>query len=251
MLTIISPSKTQDYKVNSNINGSIPEFIQEAKELVQICKKLSAVEIAKLMDLSPKLAESTYTKFQEFDSPDNSRKIALLAYTGDVYNAMNPAKYSQNDLHFADQHLRIISGLYGLLRPLDLIHPYRLEMAIRLNNPKGKDLYHFWHDKLTENISNTLAKHANKTLINLCSDEYANAIDFRKLKGNFINISFKENKNGKLQTIGLLAKKARGMMADFIISNKIDDSKDLKGFSTSGYCFNNELSNEQELVFTR
>ncbi|MCC2646465.1 MAG: hypothetical protein K0R02_530 [Rickettsiaceae bacterium] len=252
MLTILSPSKTQDFSLlTNNIKSTVPEFSNDAEELVSICKKLSTEEIAILMSLSAKLSSSTYDKFQQFNSAAQASKPAILAYTGDVYNAMNPDKYTPEDFKFANSHLRIISGLYGLLKPLDLIQPYRLEMAIRIENPKGKDLYHFWQDKITLCINRELAQMRSPILVNLSSEEYASVINYKKLEGNFISISFKENKNGKLQTIGLLAKKARGMMADFIITNRIDTPEQLKKFCVNGYIYRPELSNDKELVFVR
>jgi cytoplasmic iron level regulating protein YaaA (DUF328/UPF0246 family) len=252
MLTILSPSKTQDFSLlTNNIKGTAPEFSKEVEELISICKRLSTEEIAKLMSLSAKLSSSTYDKFQQFNSATQASKPAILAYTGDVYNAMNPDKYTPEDFKFANLHLRIISGLYGLLRPLDLIQPYRLEMAIRIENPKGKDLYHFWQDKITLCINRELAQMRNPILVNLSSEEYASVINYKKLEGNFINITFKEIRNEKLQTIGLLAKKARGMMADFIITNRIDTPDQLKKFSINGYCYRSELSSGKELVFVR
>jgi cytoplasmic iron level regulating protein YaaA (DUF328/UPF0246 family) len=254
MLSLLSPSKTQDFSPFAllDLNYSIPEFIKEAKELVKICKKLDIEEIVKLMKISAKLSESTFTKFQEYDTATNTGvKPAFFAYIGDVYNAMNPMKYGIDNLVFANKNFRIISGLYGLLKPLDLIQAYRLEMAIRLNNIAGKDLYCFWQDKLTQYINQELKTHQEAVLINLASEEYISAISSEKLKGKLINIIFKENRNGKLQIIGLNAKKARGLMADYIISNQIQTSEQLKDFNRADYSFVKNLSNNNEFVFVR
>ena len=205
------------------------------------------------MDLSDKLAHLNYDRYQTFSTPftpDNARQ-ALLAFKGDVYAPMEVASYTKKQFEFAQAHLRILSGLYGLLKPLDLMQPYRLEMGTSLPNSRGKNLYEFWEKRIAKAINNDLKNHKNKIVINLASVEYFHSVKPELLDGTLLTIAFKEKHKGGLKVIGLFAKKARGMMANFIIKNGIYDSAELKGFTQDGYSYQRTLSNEQEWVFTR
>lgn len=254
MIVILSPSKTMNFEDQVSAKEySNPVFQEEAKTLVQTLQQLKPEEIKQLMDVKDKLAELNYQRFQEFDlsfSPSSGRQ-ALLAYRGDVYAGLDIANYSEQDLQFAQQQVRIISGLYGLVRALDVIQPYRLEMSNQLNNPRGKDLYTFWGHKITDQIQQELKEHQNQILVNLASNEYFKAIDQNQVKHQLITPLFKEYKDGKYKTIAIYAKKARGMMTDYIIQNKIEDPEGIKGFDYEGYHYNPELSTDRDWVFTR
>ena len=254
MIVIISPSKTQDFSSNGVPDlYSQPQLLEHSEMLVKELQKKSASGIAKLMEVSDKIAELNYERFQAFStpfSPENAKQ-ALYAFKGDVYTGIELEQYSKKELNFAQQHLRILSGLYGLLRPLDLIQPYRLEMKIKLQNKRGKDLYTFWDNKLTEALNTALTEQKKPALINLASNEYFKAIRKKELKANIYTPVFKEFKNGKYSTIAIFAKKARGLMTDFIIKNKIDQPEKLKTFQLEGYEYSESLSKENEWVFVR
>ena len=205
------------------------------------------------MDVSDKIAELNYERFQQFSTPfstENARQ-ALFAFKGDVYTGIDIENYNCKELDFAQDHLRILSGLYGLLRPLDLIQPYRLEMKTKLKNPRGKDLYTFWGDRLAKELTKELESQKQAVLVNLASNEYFKAINKKELKADIITPVFKEHKNGKYSVIAIFAKKARGMMSDFIIKNKIEDPERLKTFKQEGYEFSEPQSKGNELVFIR
>jgi cytoplasmic iron level regulating protein YaaA (DUF328/UPF0246 family) len=254
MITIISPSKTQDFSNNGIPElRSQPTLLKQSEVLVKEMRKKSAEDISKLMDVSDKIAELNYERFQRFStpfSPENAKQ-ALFAFKGDVYTGIDIENYKQKDLEFAQEHLRILSGLYGLLRPLDLIQPYRLEMKIKLKNPRGKDLYTFWGNRLTEALNAALTEQKNPVLVNLASNEYFKAINKKELKADIVTPVFKEFKNGKYSIIAIFAKKARGLMTDFIIKNKIEQPEKLKTFSLERYEFSEAQSNEKEWVFIR
>ncbi len=258
MITVLSPSKTQDFSDNFSHTArqqthSEPELLQEATLLAGKLKKKSPNDIRKLMEVSANLANLNYERFQKFSPPftrENARQ-ALLAFKGDVYTDIDVEHYSKNDFGFAQEHLRILSGLYGLLRPMDLIQPYRLEMRIKLKSPKGKNLYEFWNGKITTKLNQAFQQHTEKTLVNLASNEYFKAIDTKKLNASVVTPVFKEFKNGSYKVIALFAKKARGAMADFIIKNQIDEPQQLKLFSKSQYEYSENQSSESEWVFVR
>ena len=246
MLTIISPAKTLDFSNNlpKNIATSVPCFYQESLELLDIIKEYSAADLCKLMSISPKLGELNYKRFQEL-LLSSETKPALYAYKGDVYEGFELEKYSAKDINVANNKVRIISGLYGILKPLDLIAPYRLEMSIKLPNKQGKNLYNFWQEKLT----NKLEEEESEYIINLASQEYSSAIG--KLNKKIINIIFKEKQNDKYKIVGIHAKKARGVMANFIVLNQIETPEELKSFELNNYKFIPEFSSEEEYVFVR
>jgi uncharacterized protein len=239
MITLISPSKTLDFAPSELSLYSQPDYTSEVFQLVGLMKKKKVKELQELMDISENLAELNVNRYRgfkkTFEVPD--AKQALFAFKGDVYTNMEVASYTQDDLDFAQTHLRILSGLYGLLKPLDLIQPYRLEMGIRLENKKGKNLYEFWGTKIAKAI-NELAKGA--PIINLASQEYFKAVDESTLKSIVVSPVFLEFRNGKYKIISIFAKQARGMMADYIIKNKINKPEGLKTFNIAGYEWSGE-----------
>ena len=250
MLIVISPAKTLDYSTPSISDYTLPDFPSDVKSLVNVMKKKSASEISQLMHISDNLAslnEERYKTFQQTFSPENSKQ-ALLAFKGDVYTKIDVDSYSKEDFDFAQDHLRILSGLYGLLKPLDLIQPYRLEMGTKLETKKGSNLYDYWGSKIAKAL-NEVAQ--GKTLINLASQEYFKAVDTKVLKSEVITIHFKEYKNGTYQIIGLFAKQARGMMTNFAIKEKITNPEQLKTFHEGGYEYAEGLSSSKEWVFVR
>jgi hypothetical protein len=255
MIHIISPAKSLDFETKPPFDIHSESVFQKESELIM--KKLSAQSKKKLMDLmsiSDNLAELNYERNQiwEFPSSENDHaKQAVLAFTGDVYIGMDANNFSKTDLEYAQEHLRILSGLYGLLRPLDLILPYRLEMGTDLKIGTKKNLYDFWGNKLTKSINESLKGHQEKVLVNLASNEYFKAVKSKEVDGEIISPEFKDEKNGKLKIISFYAKKARGMMSNYIIKNKIAHAEDLKGFDYEGYRFNQELSTSDKPVFTR
>lgn len=254
MVTIISPSKTQDFSTNNVPDEySQPQLLEQSQILAGELRKKSPAAIKGLMDVSDKIAELNYERFQQFSTPftkDNAKQ-ALYAFKGDVYTGIDLENYGDEERAFAQQHLRILSGLYGLLRPLDLIQPYRLEMKIKLGNPRGKDLYTFWGNRITEALNAALAEQKKPVLINLASNEYFKAVDKKGLKADIITPVFKEYKNGKYSIIAIFAKKARGLMSDFIIKNKIEEPEQLKIFNLEGYEYSEQHSKAGEWVFIR
>lgn len=252
MLTIISPSKTLDYQTPLiTKQHSLPEFLESTKQLIDIFKKLSSDDLAKLMSISPKLATTNYERFQNWHTDfnlDNARQ-AILAFKGDVYEGLHVEDFNDADLKFAQSHLRILSGLYGLLRPLDLIQPYRLEMGIRLKNGNNTNLYQFWGEKLTNKLNEELSK--SPVLINLASNEYFKAIKPKALNAKIIQPIFLDKSKDDYKVISFYAKKARGLMSRFIIKNSINHSDDIKSFNLEGYQFDSKRSTELEWYFTR
>ncbi|MBC8493658.1 MAG: peroxide stress protein YaaA [Candidatus Thioglobus sp.] len=249
MLAVISPSKTQDFSKPDIRDYSTARQLDESTSLVGILKKKSQEELSKLMSISEKLAKLNYDRFQNFSIPFNfdNAKQALLAFKGDVYNGIDAPNLSKKDLVFAQDNLRMLSGLYGVVRPLDLIMPYRLEMGTKLENPKGKNLYKFWGDK----ISQVLNEDESEVIINLASNEYFKGIDQTALNAKIINIVFKEFKGDKYKIIGIYAKRARGLMVQYMIKNRIQNPQDLKAFNWEEYQFKEELSDAKTWVFTR
>jgi cytoplasmic iron level regulating protein YaaA (DUF328/UPF0246 family) len=252
MIVVISPSKTQDFsQTKLNLAYTTPIFNNEIIELVKILSQKSVAELKLLMGISESLAKLNYERYQKFQKQFtlNNAKPSILSFKGDVYEGLDVNNYTKEDFNFAQQHLRILSGLYGLLRPLDLIQPYRLEMGIKLKTPHGNDLYQFWDDKITNEI-NKLADH-NNYLINLASNEYFDAINQDKITAKLITVIFKEKRDNEYKIIGLFAKKARGLMTNFIIKNKITHHEGLQLFNEAGYKFKDKLSNEKQYIFIR
>jgi len=249
MLLVISPSKTQDFSHSSNQIFSKSRQISESEELVEILRNKSQNQIASLMSLSEKLSKLNYDRYKSFPTSLNldNAKQAILAFKGDVYSGIDASSMSQDELEFAQDNLRMISGLYGVLRPLDLIAPYRLEMSTKLVNEMGNNLYQFWGDK----ISRVINEDESEVIINLASNEYFKAIDKKSLNAEIINIIFKENKGGEYKVIGIYAKRARGLMARYMIDNKVLSPEGLKNFSLEGYRYRDNLSDNLNWTFTR
>ena len=250
MLLVISPAKTLDYSHPEYSAHTLPDFTSEVKDLVEVLRKKSATQISELMHLSEALATLNAERYQTFTetfSPDNSKQ-ALLAFKGEVYAKMEADSFSAEDLEFAQQHLRILSGLYGLLKPLDLIQPYRLEMGTPLKTKKGANLYQYWGTKISKALN---AAGEGQTLVNLASQEYFKAVDHKTLKMPVISIHFKEYKDNRYQVVGFFAKQARGLMARYAILNRITDPEQLKVFREDGYEFSAPLSTAQDWVFVR
>lgn len=254
MITVISPAKTLDFNQQTLTKKSTtPDFLDRSSELVEQLRSTSAPQLEKLMGISSKLAELNHQRFQDWSTPftkENSKQ-ALLAFKGDVYTGFDCDEWKPDDFNFAQKHLRILSGLYGLLRPLDLIQPYRLEMGTRLQNEHGKDLYAFWGDTISDAIQAAAKKSKSKHLVNLASNEYFKSVSPEKMGLPVITPVFKDCKNGKYKIISFFAKKARGMMSNFIVKNRITNPNDLRGFDVAGYYFDQELSTDDTLVFLR
>lgn len=254
MLMVISPAKTLDYASPlATEEYSQPRFLEQSSQLVEVLRELSPSELASLMKLSDKLTGLNVARFTEWQpnfTPDNARQ-AVLAFKGDVYTGLDASSLSAEDFAYAQQHLRILSGLYGVLRPLDLMQPYRLEMGTRLNNPGGKNLYEFWGKRLTESLNQCLSKQNSDTLLNLASNEYFKAVQPKLLNATLVNVDFKDLKNDEYKIISFYAKKARGIMARYVIQNKIDTVEALKDFTEQGYYYSQEQSKPNHLVFLR
>ncbi|WP_261644263.1 peroxide stress protein YaaA [Erwinia mallotivora] len=254
MLLVISPAKTLDFESElATQRFTQPALLDDARKLIEIARKLTPAQVGKLMSISDKLADLNVGRFQNWQppfTPDNARQ-AILAFKGDVYTGLQAETFKEKDFDFAQQHLRMLSGLYGLLRPLDLMQPYRLEMGIKLANPAGKDLYSFWGERLTEGLNAALAEQGDDILINLASDEYFKVVQPKKLQGRIIKPVFLDEKNGSWKVISFHAKKARGLMSRYIIENRLTKPAQLKKFAVQGYAFAAEESSEDELVFKR
>ena len=256
MLTVISPAKTLDFEsAATTTKNSRPGFPKQTKQLLEVMRGKSAKDLSKLMGISPKLAELNVERFQQYktDSSANGKdaKQALLAFKGDVYIGLEAESYGERDFTFAQKHLRILSGFYGLLKPLDLIQPYRLEMGIKLKTKTSTTLYDFWGDQIAEAISRQLVDHRNKSLINLASIEYFKSVNTKLLPGRLVTPTFKDYSNGTYRVLSFFAKKARGAMATYIVKNRISKPDDIKDFDVDGYRFNKSFSTENKWVFTR
>lgn len=254
MLIIISPSKTLDFDCRSYPEKTLPFFLPQIRELTAHLKTLSRDDLSQIMKISVKLAALNHDRYQNFHlpfTPDNSRQ-SLLAFKGDVYQNIAADSYTDKEFFFAQNHLRILSGLYGLLRPLDLIQPYRLEMGIRLSGPWGKDLYRFWENRITDRLSREI-KESNgpPVLVNLASTEYFKAVRPQYLNAPVLHIHFMEKKEGTFKVIGIHAKRARGLMTDFIVRNQIHDPDELRSFDLNGYKLHPERSTERDWIFAR
>ncbi len=254
MITVLSPAKTLDYESPCPTSKhSEPAFLDEAQILVDKLAKFSGKRLAKLMDISADLAAVNVERFQAWQrpfTPENARP-ALLAFKGDVYTGFDLGGWKAVDYDFAQKHLRILSGLYGLLRPLDLMQAYRLEMGTTLPNRRGKNLYAFWGTRITEALNDALAATDSTVLVNLASNEYFRSVVPKKLHAEVVTPVFKDGKNGKYKVLSFFTKKARGMMADYIVRNRIEKPEDLKAFAAAGYRYAPEVSGAGELVFLR
>ncbi len=254
MLTIISPAKTLDYESPlPTAEFSQPALLDKSAPLVQILKQMSPQELASLMRISDKLATLNAARYGEWDAeftPENARQ-ALFAFKGDVYEGLDAYSMDDFELGFAQQHLAILSGLYGVLKPLDLMRPYRLEMGTKLRNPAGNDLYSYWGDTINEQIRAALDAQGDNLLINLASNEYFKSVRVKTLGAQIYTPVFKDLKNGQYKVISFYAKKARGMMARYIIDNRLESIEQLKQFDLAGYHFSDIDSTRFQLVFKR
>ena len=253
MLMVISPAKTLDYSGRNYPHYTVPAVLDRSEQLVGQLSSYAPVELSALMKISDKLANLNHQRFQDFETPftpDNAKQ-ALLVFKGDVYRGMNVDDYSDEELEFAQKHLRILSGLYGVLRPLDLMQPYRLEMGTKLENTVGKNLYEFWGDRLSQLINADLAEESEPCLVNLASNEYFKSVDKKALNARILNIAFKENKGDKYKVIAIHAKRARGLMVDYVIRHQITEPEGMKAFDSEGYSYREELSEPNTWVFCR
>jgi uncharacterized protein len=254
MITLISPAKSLDFEnpVTSS-KTTKPRFLSESQLLIDQLRELAPQDIASLMKLSDNLAQLNYDRFQQFQIPFNKKnaRACVFAFRGDVYQGLDADSLNADDLAFAQNHLRILSGLYGVLRPLDLMQAYRLEMGTKFSNNGGKNLYEFWGNTLNKSIQKELDKSNSKALVNLASNEYFKAVKAKDISQPIITPVFKDFKNGQYKIISFFAKKARGLMARYIIQNRIEQVEDLKSFDLDGYKLSKKLSNDQEIVFTR
>ena len=254
MLITLSPAKRLDFEKQNLIKRrSTPRFLKDSEQLVQRLREYSPAKLSKLMGVSDAIAELNHERFVQWRTPftTNNAKQAILAFRGQAYVGLNADDYSDEDFQFAQECLRIPSGLYGLLRPLDLIQPYRLEMGCKLPTPGCKNLYEFWGNRITDQLSADLKKTKSKVLVNLASNEYFKSIKPKLLNARVVTPTFKEQKNGSYKMIAVYAKHARGLMASFIIRNRLVDIEGIKSFNIEGYCYNDGLSSEDDWVFTR
>jgi cytoplasmic iron level regulating protein YaaA (DUF328/UPF0246 family) len=254
MLALISPAKKLDFESDVAIaDHTQPDFLEESERLVAAARKLSRAQLASTMHLSDKLTELNFKRFRDFTTPFDlaNAKQAALVFNGDTYVGLKADTLSEKDMAYAQDHLRILSGLYGMLRPLDLIQPYRLEMGAKFRAPGGTDLYGFWDGQLAEAINEVTAGHKDPTVANLASNEYFKAVQAKKLASNVITPVFKEIKDGQARTLGMFAKRARGAMARFMIKKRIEKPDGLKKFNEDGYEYRDDLSEGNTWVFTR
>lgn len=254
MLMVISPAKTLDYETPpATERFTLPQYLDHSQELVEQLREFSPTQISELMHVSDKIGGLNAARFGTWTpafSPANAKQ-ALLAFKGDVYTGLDAQSFSEADFDQAQRHLRMLSGLYGLLRPLDLMQPYRLEMGTRLANARGKDLYAFWGSRISEWLNEALADQGDDVLLNLASNEYFSAVKRSALNARIIDTEFKDLKNGQYKIISFYAKKARGLMSRFVIQERINDPALLKQFDVQGYRYSAEQSSPQRLIFLR
>lgn len=254
MLCVVSPAKTLDYESQVPTEKfSQSQFVAEAEELIKELRKLNAADVAKLMKLSEKLATLNEMRFHEWNTDHAlpAARQAVFAFKGDVYTGMDPYAFDEKEVDLANKHLRILSGLYGLLKPMDLIHPYRLEMGTKFANAKGANLYEFWGEKITDAINADLESGGHSHFVNLASNEYFKSVKKKNLARPMIEVDFLDWKTDKYKIISFYAKKARGMMAAYIIKNDLTNPEDLMQFDTAGYGYCPERSTEDKYIFTR
>jgi cytoplasmic iron level regulating protein YaaA (DUF328/UPF0246 family) len=254
MIITLSPSKGQDFETPGLTKKySQPADIKDSELLIKELRKIKAAKLQELMAVSSNIAELNVGRYKTFKTPFTTRNArqAIFAFKGDVYGAIDVEHFSAEDFAYAQDHLRILSGLYGCLRPLDLIQPYRLEMKTRMKNPRGENLYQFWGEQITNSLNKALKKQQQPVLVNLASNEYFKSVKPKLLQGELLNINFKETKNGKTRVVAIFAKRARGMMADYIIRNKIENPAGIKKFRMDGYRLSKELSDDKQWTFER
>lgn len=262
MLMVISPAKKLDSGdwrwPTERPAPTQPQLLDQAQQLIDQLQMLTPAEVGGLMTLSDKLAALNYGRFQSWGQPFNrdNAQPALFAFQGDVYQGLDAASLSGDDLEFAQRHLRILSGLYGVLRPLDLMQPYRLEMGTKFANSRGSDLYQFWGEQITTALNRTLAEQANqsqasKSVVNLASNEYFRSVKTAQLDGQLITPQFYDRKNGEYKIISFYAKRARGAMAAYVVQNRLNDPAQLLDFDRDGYCYNPAMSSADKPAFCR
>ena len=254
MLIVVSPAKTLDYDTPPKTQKfTIPDYLDDSAELIHRMRELSSLDISELMKVSTKIADLNFDRFEAWNKKftQKNAKQAVLAFKGDVYTGLDAENFTAKDFTFAQKHFRMLSGLYGVLRPLDLMQAYRLEMGTRLSTDRGKNLYEFWGDEVTEGLNAQLKAIKSKYLINLASNEYFKVVRPKVLKAEIITPAFKELKNGDYKMIGVYAKKARGLLSRYIIQNQLSDIEDIKSFDMDGYKFNKKVSEGNNWVFTR
>jgi cytoplasmic iron level regulating protein YaaA (DUF328/UPF0246 family) len=254
MLIVISPAKTLDFESPAKTKSkTTPDFLDNSQQLIEALRELSPADISELMGVSDKIGNLNFDRFLNWHTPfdASNAKQAVLAFKGDVYTGLNAAEFNAADFKFAQKHLRILSGLYGVLRPLDLMQPYRLEMGTKFANERGKNLYAFWGDSITEAINKQLKKSKSDVLLNLASNEYFKVLQPKSINADIITPVFKDFKGGKYKIISFYAKKARGLMSAYIIKNQLDDVEHIKRFDSEGYRYNAAMSTAREWVFTR
>jgi cytoplasmic iron level regulating protein YaaA (DUF328/UPF0246 family) len=254
MIITLSPSKGQDFESPGPLKKySRPVNLEDAELLINELRKIKPAALQTLMGISSSLASLNAERYRAFTTPftKQNSKQAIFAFKGDVYSGIDVDAFTPDDFDYAQDHLRILSGLYGCLRPLDLIQPYRLEMKTPLRNPRGENLYRFWGDSITGCLNKALKKQQEPVLVNLASNEYFRSVKPDLLEGRLLTINFKETKQGKTRVVAIFAKRARGMMADFIIRNRVEHPAALKKFNKGGYRFAGELSDERQWTFER
>ena len=254
MLVTLSPSKGQDFEEPAlSKKYTKPADLKDSELLIKELRKIKSKQLQEMMDISENIADLNVDRYKTFKTPFTTKnaKQAIFAFKGDVYSGLELSSFDEDDYAYAQDHLRILSGLYGCLRPLDLIQPYRLEMKTKLKNERGDNLYQFWDDRITRSINKELKKQKEAVLVNLASNEYFKSVKPKQLEGRLLNINFKETKNGKTRVVAIFAKRARGMMADYIIRNRIENPEDLKKFRLGGYKFNKDLSDDKQWTFER
>jgi cytoplasmic iron level regulating protein YaaA (DUF328/UPF0246 family) len=252
MLIVISPAKSLDFTpAPQGVGATTPVMTSDIAELAKVTRKLRKIDLKRLMSISDKLALLNYERFQAFDPDSEDGLQAALAFNGDVYDGLQARSLDKGGLAYAQEHLRILSGLYGILRPLDVIQPYRLEMGIRLKTRRGPSLYAFWGDRLSRALNLAAEGQADSTVVNLASQEYFGAVDRKALTPPVVSCAFKERKGNELKIISFYAKKARGLMARYAIDQRLDRAEGLKDFKVGGYGFDPVLSTDAEWIFTR
>ena len=254
MIITLSPSKGQDFEtVSLSSKYTKPVDLINSELLVKELRKINSKKLQEMMVISENIANLNVERYKTFKTPFTTKnaKQAIFAFKGDVYSGLALDKFTEDDYAYAQDHLRILSGLYGCLRPMDLIQPYRLEMKTRLKNDRGDNLYQFWGDRITQSLNKELKKQKEPVLVNLASNEYFKSVKPGLLGGRLLNINFKETKEGKTRIVAIFAKRARGMMTDYIIRNRVERAKDLKKFKAGGYQFNKALSDDKQWTFER
>ena len=255
MLILLSPAKIQNFSPQEFVTTfTKPEYVDEAGQLIALLRELSPVELGKLLDINANLTQLNFDRIFNWHRPFSLKnaKQAVFVFDGEVFRGLNAKTFSDEDFAYAQKHLRLFSGLYGVLRPLDLIQPYRLEVSSKLRNPFGKDLYDFWREKVTASVLHALKSSGQPPVIlNLASSEYFKTLNLKNTNVKVVDIEFYETKNEQLKQIVIYTKKARGLMARYVIQHQIEKVEDLKGFAEAGYWFSPQLSTETKLVFTR